>query len=114
MPVIEAPPEPLRIGRRGDDIVLTGEPEHAAVGQRIRVRLAYEVRRGNPFDKWSPHDFDVAGLRRRIEWDGALCVSAKGCELVLAVGRPDFTAVIRGLDPVRDVRVEARLITDTP
>ncbi len=114
VPVIEAPPEPLRIGRRGDDIVLTGEPEHAAVGQRIRVRLAYEVRRGNPFDKWSPHDFDVAGLRRRIEWDGALCVSAKGCELVLAVGRPDFTAVIRGLDPVRDVRVEARLITDTP
>ncbi len=114
VPVIEASPEPLRIGKHDEGIVLTGEPEHAAVGQRIRVRLAYEVRRGNPFDKWSAHDFDLAALRRRIEWDGAHCLSAKGCELVLAVERPDFTAVIRGLDQVRDVRVEARLIPDSP
>jgi hypothetical protein len=114
VPALDAPPEPLRIGKREDGIILHGEPQYAAVGQRIRVRVAYEVRRGNPFDKWSPHDFDFKDLRGNIDWDGAVCLRAKGCELELAVERSDFSVLISGLDSMRDVRVETRLISDTP
>jgi hypothetical protein len=105
--------QPVRVGKRGDDILLVGVPGIAVAGQTIRVRLAYDVRRGNPFAKWSKFDFDFSGLQNRMEWDGAMRLKAEGNVLKLAVERPDFKVIIAGLDPARDVRVETRVESES-
>jgi len=114
IPVLSAPPEPVRISACSDGILFSGVPENAVEGQVIRMRIAYDVRRGNPFERWSPNDFDLSELKRQIEWDGAMSLRIEGCTLEFAIERPDFTVLVRGFDPDRDMRVESRVISDAP
>lgn len=111
VPTLLARPEPVRIGKRAEGIVVAGVPENVKVKDIIEVRLAYDVRRGNPFRKWSRHDFDLGEMKRAIEWNGALRLAGDGYVLEFIVERPDFEVLIGGLDLTRDVRVEARVKT---
>ncbi len=114
IPILTAPLEPVRISVQAEGIILSGVPKRATAGQVIRVRLAYDVRRGNPFNKWSLQDFNLAEMKRNIQWDGAMRLVAEGCTLEFAIERPDFEVRIEGFDPARDLRIEARLISDSP
>lgn len=103
---MQADAQPVRVSIRENVIVLSGVPGVAAVGQVMRVRLAYDVRRGNAFSKWSCLDFELSSQKNRPEWDGALRLKAEGNELLFAVERPDFEVLLSGFDSERDVRVE--------
>ena len=112
VPAINADIQAVRIANRGNGIVIVGVPPAAVVGQIIRVRFAYDVRRGNAFTKWSPLDFDLTDLKNQIEWNGAMRLEAKGNTLEFAVERPDFEVLLNGFDSERDVRVEANVVTN--
>lgn len=86
--------------------------------ERGRLRVAYEVPRGNPLSSYNPLDFKLHG-------DDALQVDASGCsvspgskgnELFLEVNDPStFSVRIHGFDPHRDVYVDVReVIDDSP
>ena len=75
-------------------------------GDQFVVRLAYDVRRGSPFGKWSPQDFDLTNLRHLIGREGAMVINARGQTLEFAAERADFAITIEGLDTTRDVRVK--------
>ena len=78
-----------------------------------RLRVAYEVPRGNPLNQYSPNDFRLHGPR-------ALNMDMRGCqpigsneragnELILRIDDPSkFSLTVQGFDPNRDVyaRVE--------
>ena len=85
-----------------------------------RLRVAYEVPRGNPLNQYSPNDFRLHGV-------GALNVHMQGCqsimqpksdvragnELSLQIDDPSqFTITVQGFDPHRDVYVRVEKMAD--
>lgn len=83
---------------------------------RVRLRVAYEVPRGNAMNSYHPHDFQLHGAN-------ALDVQANGCnvnpggsgnELLLDIEDPQrFSINVHGFDTHRDVVVRLEKVTDT-
>ena len=86
-----------------------------------RLRVAYEVPRGNPLKQYSPNDFRLHGA-------GALNVDMQGCqpfvqdqrnqrarnELLLQIDDPnEFVLTVQGFDHNRDVYVRVERVDDT-
>ena len=101
----------------GFRVRIASESENPPTG--VRLRVAYEVPRGNPLKQYSPNDFRLHGA-------GALSVEMRGCqvisqhgneragnELFLQVDDPkEFTVTTQGFDPNRDVLVRVERFED--
>ena len=74
---------------------------------KVVIRSAYQVRRGDPFGKYDPSDFN---LSHDIELTitGASVVHKEGNVLILTIEDPDFRVEVKGFDRKRDLRVEVR------
>lgn len=110
-PIINVPPpvRVLRVDRRSDGFVVQAMPD-LATGDQVKLRTAYAIRKGNPFKKWDPRDFDLAQLSPRIE--GSADSVVDGNSLVVTVAdRDNFSIEITGFDPHRDLVVDARRVT---
>lgn len=77
---------------------------------RIRIKAAYDVRRGNAFSKYNTADFTLNELS--VEVDGARIVSRQENMLVLEAATQDFQATVKGFDHNRDVRVSVNVIRE--
>lgn len=73
----------------------------------LLIRAAYQVRRGNPFKKYHPADFDFSQLIQ-TRLTGATALEKKENRLRVIIDSSDFRIEITGFDPKRDVRVEVR------
>lgn len=69
------------------------------------VRVAYDVRRGNPFAQYQAPDFNLNASPIRIRAEQAKVMRCAGNLLVLQVEDPDFCVTVRGFDKRRDIRV---------
>lgn len=69
----------------------------------VEITAAYDVRRGNPFKKYSPWDFDLSSMNRNISGGKELNVSKN--KIRLKVDNLNFKLEVRGFDPKRDVIV---------
>lgn len=76
----------------------------------IRVRVAYEVRRGNAFNKYDPADFKLE--RMDVKVSGGEVSERLENQLVLEVTDEDFSLTVRGFDPNRDVKVSVVRLGD--
>jgi len=72
----------------------------------ITVQMAYEVRGGNPFKKYTPLDFDVNRPPISVTVEGALRMVCQNNLLQIEVKRPDFVLTVTGFDPHRDLRIK--------
>jgi len=73
----------------------------------LLIRAAYHVRRGNPFKKYHPADFDFS-QHMNIKFTSATALEKKENTLRVRVESGDFRIEISGFDPKRDVRVEVK------
>ena len=80
---------------------------------RVRVRMAYDVRRGNPLRKYEEFDFDVATSPIKIASDGLRLLSYGMNEIVVAPDRADFSLSVTGFDKNRDLYVKIDASEDT-
>lgn len=78
----------------------------AKVPRYITVWMAYEVRSGNPFKKYSPLDFDVSQMPIQIRLDGGKLLLHKENTIQIEVLRGNFNLAVIGFDPHRDLRVK--------
>lgn len=69
------------------------------------IEAAFEVRRGDPFRKYSPLDFDFGDGRFDVLAKGASITLAKGNRVEARIQEIDFAIRIEGFDALRDVRV---------
>ncbi|RZU51213.1 hypothetical protein EV385_3022 [Krasilnikovia cinnamomea] len=75
--------------------------------ETMEVAAAYDVRRGDPFQKWSAEDFKLSALQ--IEASGGQVIDQYGNTLTVRVDdQGDFRLQVRGFDANRDLKVRAR------
>lgn len=97
--------KPIAIAeRRGGFVITAGEA--LGTGDQVLVELAYDVRRGNPLDKWKQTDFTVEQLD--VATRGGTIVRRSGNQLAVVVTDPsDFEVRADGFDVNRDLFVHA-------
>jgi hypothetical protein len=103
---IRRAPALVRVSRiaTGFSVRLTDDGKAKVIG--LDARVAYDVRRGNPFKRYATDDFDLAQLQ--VEVVGATVTKRDGNLLELDVNDPDtFSLQVRGFDEHRDINVDA-------
>ena len=108
-------PRPWRMERHDDGTLTMIVSETSDREIDARITLAYDVAQGDAFGRYEPYDFVLAGhpnsdLGPVVRWDasdGEVLVDAPNV-LVLRRVQPGGNLVLRGLDPNRDVKVDAR------
>ncbi len=106
VPPVNPSPKYLNISRIADGqfgLRIRPGPGHKP-GNRYRVKMAYDIRRGNPFSKYDRRDFDLSdrnGLH--IRQQGAT-VEGRGNTLTFNADGPSFDISITGFDRNRDLR----------
>jgi hypothetical protein len=89
----------FRLGRRA---------KAAQAPRFITIWIAYEVRSGNPFKKYTALDFDVSQEPIQTKIDGARLMLCKENTIQIEVTHSYFRLVVAGFDTRRDLRVRTR------
>ena len=83
----------------------------------LRIRLAYDIRRGNPLAKFHPADADLRALEQETN-DGSVTVDSvtaeakKGLIIDVTLHKPEFRLDYTGFDADRDLYVKADELKD--
>ena len=78
----------------------------------LRVKLAYEVRRGNPLKKYSILDFDVSREPISIDSEGLSISKCINNTIEVAIQEPEFFLNVMGFDTTRDLYVKVSVETE--
>jgi len=96
----------LRLSAIKGGFRLTRRAGTMKVPRYITVWMAYEVRSGNPFKKYTMLDFDVGQAPVAIDPEGCRLLLARQNAVQIEVLRSDFKLTVTGFDPHRDLRVK--------
>lgn len=77
---------------------------------QLSVRVAYDIRRGNPLKKYNPADFAVEKLN--ITLQGVELSRAEGNEIQITVIDPNFALTVTGFDENRDIYVKVNVVQE--
>jgi hypothetical protein len=85
---------------------LTKRPKATKVPRYINIWVAYEVRSGNPFKKYTPLDFDLHKPPIKIQVQGANLLLNKENIIQIEVQKGNFKLTVTGFDMHRDLRIK--------
>lgn len=85
---------------------LMRRPKSRKVPRFINVWMAYEVRSGNPFKKYTPLDFDVSKTPIQIKMNGGKLLLCRENILVAEILDVNFKLSVIGFDTHRDLRIK--------
>jgi len=74
----------------------------------LRVRMAYDVRKGNPYNKWAEADFDLNSNQAAMRMSGGDMLKVSGNRLEILATSPEWKLQLHGFDPKRDLIVDLR------
>ncbi len=107
---IESKPQPIYSQPIAGGIEIGAIPELAGKVSTISIEFAYEVRKGNAFQKYNPLDFDLGDSDSIfIHPVGAVIEKNEANFLQFFVLDPDFRVQVRGFDTNRDVAMKITL-----
>jgi len=114
-PDVEPPMVPLgsparfRLSRLENGFRVRGNTSNPLLPAEIAIRMAYEVRRGNPLKKFKRSDFSLLDGRVTIALENAEAIATEDNRLVIRPKSRDFAASVTGFDSNRNlfVRVTA-------
>jgi hypothetical protein len=86
-------------------------PASQARARRVKVRVAYQARRGNPFKKYNRFDFTLDGEPISITAVGATG-RPEGNSLEITITNDEFLVEVTGFDPHRDLAIQAESEVD--
>jgi len=108
VPPLEPPVRAYRLTRLSDGFKLqAGTIVEEDLPVVIRVRVAYDVLRGNPFKKHNAADFDFTKKEIRVESLGAAATASDANVLRIEVKHTHFVVNVSGFDPNRDLIIDA-------
>jgi hypothetical protein len=80
----------------------------------MRVQVAYEVRRGNPFAHYQTLDFELERTPIDVATSNAEVLERRANTLVFRPTHADFHVVITGFHTFRDLRVRVKTMEAAP
>lgn len=83
--------------------------EAFALQKFLLIKVAYHVRRGNPFKKYHTADFDLR-KRMTVKWEGLDVLDMKENKIKMKVDSRDFRFEVSGFDKKRDLRIDVRML----
>ena len=99
----------FRITRVESGFAITPGDADALPLEGLQVRMAYDLRGGNPIRAWHPADFEVDRAPIVVEPEGECRVlSLEGNNLIVAMSGSDFRVTVTGFDTKRDLFVRAQ------
>jgi hypothetical protein len=98
--------KPLQLSAIKGGFSLTRKAGAEAIPKTVSIQMAYEVRSGNPFKKYTPLDFDVAAPPIQIALDGARILLNKHNVIHFEVQKVNFRVSVTGFDMHRDLRIK--------
>jgi hypothetical protein len=108
---VEAPSRRFNLSKVAGGFCLSGTGAAIPVGTELAVRVAYDVRNGNAFSAWHEFDFDLSKPPIRIQEQAEAEVLEKRENRVrLQLLSERFRFVLSGFDPMRDLKVDARIV----
>lgn len=78
------------------------------VPMSLRIHMAYDVRKGNPYKRWVEADFDLVHSPEKISMSGGDLLNVGGNRLEVLATSPDWKIHLFGFDPERDLIVDLR------
>lgn len=106
-PKIEAKPKSFQVADLPDGFrIRAGSIAEDDLPFSIRVRLAYDVLRGNPFSKHDPADFDLRSKQLTFAGKGVKLNAPSAGTLHIQVEEKDFVVDVRGFDTNRDLIID--------
>ena len=85
---------------------LTKRTKATKVPRYINIWIAYEVRSGNPFKKYTPLDFDLNEPPIKIQVLGANLLLHKENIIQIEVQKGNFKLTVTGFDMHRELRIK--------
>lgn len=106
----------IRIARSPEGFTLRGAGDPGDVGRTVVAEVAYRLRSGNPFRRYSPFDFEL-GKDVTLQPDGIELREVAGNRIAFTPVTAAYTVAFHGFDRRRDlvvrVAVEGDLATET-
>lgn len=102
----------LQMKRTSQGFRLTVNPKAKRVPKYINVQIAYDIRQGNPFRKYSVFDFDLDKPPIRISSKGLAVKAARQNVIQLELQSRDCWLQITGFDPKRDLKIKTTTSLD--
>jgi hypothetical protein len=96
----------LQLNPIRDGFSLMRKAKSTKVPRYITVMVAYEVRSGNPFKKYTPLDFELSKKPIQVQLDGGKILFCKENTIHIEVTRGNFKLAVVGFDRHRDLRVK--------
>jgi len=96
----------LQLHRIKGGFALTRKSRAEKVPKLITIWMAYEVRSGSPFRKYTPLDFLLENPPMKVLTQGAEILIKQKNFIKLQVVRPDFRLAVTGFDMNRDLRIK--------
>jgi len=103
----------LRLRRVKGGFRIMGNPEAGRMPKYMTVEVAYDVRRGNPFQQYQPLDFQFGRPPVRVLAEGASIHNLEDNRFAVLVERRDFQVDVSGFDTNRDLRIKTSTALDS-
>jgi hypothetical protein len=101
-----AKPKRYRIEKSAGGFVVRPGPAGSTPPPVLELKVAYGVRRGSAFSKWTEDDFSFGNGGIETVVAGAEVVTAKENVLILRITEPDFEVFVNGFDENRDLEID--------
>ena len=97
--------EAFTLSRTEGGFKIGPNPSSNTVPLGLDIQVAYEVRRGDPFRKYSLLDFDLKTKPIEVLTKGADVKTQESNRLFVSITNPEFAVLVEGFDRQRDIRV---------
>lgn len=101
-----SPPRRFRVTRVAGGFTISGNKDATNPVEELRVSVAYDVRRGNPFAKYRPYDFDLSDRALKKTEEDCVITSVSENNLTVRPSAPGFSLTVNGFDIERDLIVK--------
>jgi hypothetical protein len=110
-PEIPKPSPPrFRVQKVAGGFSVTRGSQGAPMPPFLDIRVAYDIRRGNPLRKYDIADFRLEDLN--VNSSGLVISRRTGNQMIVAVQQPDFQVGVSGFDEQRDLFVKVTVMED--
>jgi hypothetical protein len=94
----------------GGFIIVLNPERDVAFPIRSKITVAYDVRKGNPFKRYEPHDFDLSSDFININSTGCTILNRQRNIIEIELMDNNFNLKVTGFDVHRDLIVNVKEI----